>query len=170
MWSSLKQFIRSAGRRWIPALVLFALSSVALVRSLNSEVWFAAVPGLLLGMALLVAGAVCVAPSIATAITERVVNFFLPSEKFDRPLPLYGPAEALRRRHRFEEAMAAYQQIAEAYPDEPRPYLEMMEIAVLNLRDPSRAKLIQQQGLEVMAEEKNREQLTRFLEKLCSRN
>lgn len=104
----------------------------------------------------------------ALKLAKPMVELFYPDEKFERPLPRYGPAQALRKQRRFKEAMDAYREIADEYPDELRVYLEMMEIAMIELKDRSRARLIHQEGMEKLTEEKDREQLTRYLSRLCA--
>lgn len=104
---------------------------------------------------------------LASMLAKPVVGLFYPDEKLDRPAPRYGPAQALRKQRRFKEAMEAYLKVAEEYPDELRPYLEMMEIAMIELNDRSRARLIHQEGMEKLTAEEDREQLTRYLSRLC---
>lgn len=113
-------------------------------------------------MSLLVLAAVVVAPSIARALVDKVVDFFMFSEKFDRPQPMCGRAKALHKSRQYDEAMKAYQDIAENYPDELKPHLEMIDIALRDLNDQQLAESIYQESLLMFEGAEDRERLARW--------
>ena len=164
---SLKTILASLRRRisirLLVALILLAASFrlMALAAEINDG--FGSFPAVLLSMALLVLAVIILAPSIARGLVDKVADIFMYSEKFDRAPPMYGRPAALRKSREYEEAMAAYEEIAEEYPDEIKPYLEMIDMAMRDLNDPERAELIYQQGLLKFQNEEDRKRLARQL-------
>lgn len=118
---------------------------------------------LLFAMGFGVLSAIIIAPTIAQSFTEWLYDRFSYSEKFDRPPPMYSIPQGLRKQHRFEDAMQAYEKIAEEYPDELKPHLEMIDIALSDLKDQAMAEAIYQQGALLFKEEKDRKKLARYL-------
>jgi tetratricopeptide (TPR) repeat protein len=116
---------------------------------------------MLFAMGFGILAAIIIAPTIARGFVGWLYDRFSYSEKYDRPAPMYSIPQGLRKNRRFEEAIEAYEQIAEDYPDELKPYLEMMDIALGELKDPDRAELIYQQGLLNFTDPNHRERLAR---------
>jgi len=83
-------------------------------------------------------------------------------------LPDYQAARALEARGRWEEALQAYGKIAEEYPDELKPHVEMMQVALLGLRDRDRFCRIYRQGLDSMKKRTDRELLDREYDRITS--
>jgi hypothetical protein len=106
----------------------------------------------------LVAGLLWVGP-ITSFLAEPVGNLFFPKDRFDRPQPLYSLAEAQERRREFEQAMATYAGIAESFPDETRPWIGMLEIAIRDLHDPERAQQLYERGIAELTTPEARETL-----------
>lgn len=123
---------------------------------------WAATPRLLFGMACLVAGATIIAPPIARLIAEPSGNMFYPSRHYDRPQPAYSIPQSKRAKGLYEEAMAGFEKIAEEHPDEVKPYIEMIDIAIVNLKDPDRANAIYQRGLSLLSKEDDKAVLARM--------
>ena len=115
----------------------------------------------LLGVALLLTGAVLLALPLARVFAEPFGAIFWQSERFDRPQPMYSIPEARRQEGRFEEALEGFQAIADEHPDEVRPWSAMLEIAVVQLDDKDRATAIFQRGMEALAKETAKEHLAR---------
>jgi len=135
------------GIRLVPALLLIGVSCYFMAKVASSAHPLTAFPKVLLSMSLLLMACIIIAPRMARILVEKVADFFMYSEKFDRPQPMYGKASALRKNRQYEEAIAAYEEIAEAYPDEIKPWLEMIDLVLRDLRDPARAELIYQRAL-----------------------
>jgi tetratricopeptide (TPR) repeat protein len=170
---ALKEILKGLARttvltRAIPALLLFALSVRVFSSRLDAGLF--AAPTVILGIALMVLGVVIVAPSIAHGLVERAFDFFTYSEKFDRPQPMYGKPMALRKNRQYEEAINAYEEIAEAYPDELKPWLEMIDVMQRDLGDPERAERIYQRALIEFQSKADRERLARQLSGLSLRS
>lgn len=161
---------QSTSFRVLLALLVFGLSILLMSEPVLSGNVFHAMPYVLVGIPMIALAAIIAAPSIARDLVDRVVDFFTYSEKFDRPQPMYGKAMALRKNRQYEEAMAAYEEIAEDYPDEIKPWLEMIDMSLRELGDPERAERIYQQGVLQFGDEKNRERLARQLSGLQLRS
>lgn len=69
-------------------MVLVGTSFWLMSKAAASGVVLVAFFPVLISMSLLVLAAVVVAPSIARALVDKVVDFFMFSEKFDRPQPM----------------------------------------------------------------------------------
>ncbi|MGB0291505.1 MAG: hypothetical protein ACPGIA_02900 [Luteolibacter sp.] len=158
----LRYLVGNKGLRWVVALVLVGTSFWLMSKAAASGGALVAFFPVLISMSLLVLAAVVVAPSIARALVDKVVDFFMFSEKFDRPQPMYGRAKALHKSRQYDEAMKAYQDIAENYPDELKPHLEMIDIALRDLNDQQLAESIYQESLLMFEGAEDREQLARW--------
>ncbi len=123
--------------------------------------WFDA-HRLFFGMACLVAAATIIAPPLARLIAEPSGNLFYPSQRFDRPPPMYSIPKSKRAKGLYEEAIAGFEKIAQDYPDEVKPYIEMIDIAIVNLKDPERANAVYQRGILVLKKNEDKEVLARM--------
>lgn len=151
------------GMRLMLSLALFGLTCWWMAEPVLSGNVIHATPYVLVGFPVIVLSAIIAAPQIANALTEWVVDFFSASEKFDHAPPMYGIPQGLRKSRRYEEAIAGYEAIAENYPDELKPYLEMIDIALADLKDVNRAELIYQRGVLSFEDEQSRRRLARQL-------
>lgn len=123
----------------------------------------------IIAMGLILAGAVCLALPLSRLLSRGAGGLYFPDEKLDRPPPLYSRAEALAKMDRFDEAMAAYEAIARDYPDEVKPYIDMIEIAIRHYRDPERANRIFRQGIAALRNGDDRDTLSRMYRGIRSR-
>ena len=82
---------------------------------------------------------------------------------------MYSIPESKRATGLYEEAMAGFETIAEEYPDEVKPYIAMIDISIVNLKDPERAKAIFQRGVSAMKKRDDREALARMYSAIRSR-
>ena len=99
---------------------------------------------------------------MAELFAEPTGNLFWPSAQYDRPQPAYSIPQSKRARGLYEETIAGFEKIAEEYPGEIQPYVEMIEIAIVNLHDPERAKAIFHRGIDVLKKDEDRETLARM--------
>ena len=85
--------------------------------------------------------------ALARGLAEPTGNLFWPRRYYDKPQPMYGIPQSRRAKGQLEEALAEYEKIAAAHPDEIRPFVEMIDLAIHDLRDADRANAIFQNGL-----------------------
>ena len=116
-----------------------------------------------------VAGAIIVAMPLARLIAEPAGGLFLPTRRLSRKLPMYSIPQSRRAKGLYEEAMAGFEKIAQDYPGELEPYIEMIDIAILDLKDPDRASRIYQQGVSRLKKDGDKEALERMYTAIRSR-
>lgn len=105
------------------------------------------------GIALMLFGALILMPGIGDIFSGGFHNLLYPDDKFTKTPPIYGPAESLVKQGLYEEAIEAYEGIAEKHPGEAKPYLEMIDIAAYRMQDVNRADRMYQQGLDNLRDE-----------------
>ena len=120
---------------------------------------WAAAGQLLFGMASLIVSGTILAWPIARLLAEPAGSLYYPGGQFDKPPPMYGIPEAKRNKGLYREALAEYARIAREYPDEVKPYEEMMDIAIVELRSPRHCDDIYRRGLAALRKEEDRKVL-----------
>ena len=124
----------------------------------------------ILGLGLLIAGAIGLAVMFSRRVGEGVGSaLYLPSQENERPPPVYGFAETRRARGEYEAAMALLDGIANEHPQELRTYVLMIDIAVTNLRDAARAGEAFRRGLAAVRGEDDRTALENIYEAVRTR-
>ena len=121
------------------------------------------------GMVLMFTGVFLLAIPLASLLSEVAGSIFLPEERFRRPPPMYGIPESKVQAGAFEEAMSGFEAIAEKYPKELKPWLEMIDIAAVHLKDLSRTQQIYGRAMVAMPKEEDREVLARCYRAATSR-
>jgi hypothetical protein len=114
-------------------------------------------------------GAVVLARPLARLIAEPFGAIYWPGKRFTRPQPIYGIPESQRAKGLYEEAMAGFERIAEDYPSEVRPYVEMMDMCIVNLKDPRRANAVYQRGVARLEKDEDKEALARMYSAIRTR-
>jgi len=113
-----------------------------------------------LGLACVVAAAIVIAPPLAALVAEPTGSIFFPRHPA-RCEPAYSRANATRLQGRYEDAIAAYQSIADEFPDELRAHVAMMEITLIDVGDTERADAIVKRALAALCGEASRHELLR---------
>lgn len=103
--------------------------------------------GLLIGFALLIAAAIFLAWPLTRLVAEPTGDLFYPERHPKKPPPMYGIPQSMVKRGEYEKAMAKYEEIVGTHPEEHRPYLDMMEIALVHLGDKERGSSVYRRGL-----------------------
>ena len=122
-----------------------------------------------IGLPAFIVGAIIVAPPLAELIAEPTGNLFWPSAQYDRPQPAYSIPQSKRARGLYEEAMAGFEKLAKEHPGEVQPYIEMIDIAIVNLHDPKRAQVIFHRGIDALQKDEDRETLARMYHAIQTR-
>jgi hypothetical protein len=128
-----------------------------------------AVPQLLFGMGFVVTAAIIVAAPIARLVAEPTGNLFWPSRRFDRPQPMYGIPESKRKKGLYQEAFDGFQAIAEEFPQELKPYVQMIDIAIVDMYNANLARAVLQSGLKTLKDDNARDALSRMHRAISSR-
>jgi len=115
--------------------------------------------GLLAALPFIFTGAFFVAPSVTSILAQPFSSLLYPSVQLDHTLPMYSIPQSKRAKGLYEEAIAGYEKIAVEYPDEVKPYIEMVTIAIMDLRNVERAKSFLGRGLVLLKDETARRTL-----------
>lgn len=121
------------------------------------------------GLAPMMIAAIILARPVVEWLSEPVTQLFYPGGRPERPPPMYSIPESKRAKGMYEEAMAGLETIAEKYPQEPRAYITMVEIAIVDLKDPERASSIYDRGMAILRKDTDRHALTQMYLGNCSR-
>jgi hypothetical protein len=148
------EILKSLGLRMLIAAPFFAIGWHLIAAAKNG---WSSMPHLFFAMACFVVSAIVVAPPIARLISEPMGSIYYSEKRYIQPPPMYGAPESLREKGRYEEAMSEYEKIAVQYPEEIKPYIEMMDIAIVDLKDRVRAKAIFKRGLSSLQDDSVRD-------------
>jgi len=119
---------------------------------------------LFFAMICFVGAAILIGSPIARLIAEPAGRLYY-SERYARKTqPLYSIPKSKRAKGLYEEAISGLESIAKDYPEEVIPYIDMIEIAALDLKDMERADRIYQKSLSSLENEEAREILTQKYE------
>lgn len=160
----LKSLLWGLFRRIFPAAAALTAGSVLLMRAAEGQTF-----DLILGLACCVVGALCLAVPLAELGALLWDRLIWSKSYYDKPQPMYGIPQAQRAKGRFGEALAEYETILAAHPGEVRPHLAMVEIALVDLRDPALAHALYERGRERLKNEADREALARVYAETLTR-
>lgn len=118
---------------------------------------------------MIVIGAIIVAFPLARLLSEPAGELFYSNRRSSRPAPMYSIQEAKRAKGLYEEAISGFEEIAKEYPDEVKPYIEMIDIAIVNLQDPDRANEIYKLGISLLNNIEDKEALASMYRAIRSR-
>ena len=153
-------------RRVLVAAPVFAVGACILLKAQGG---FAATGPMLIGMAFIVAGALILAIPLARLIAEPWGSLFYPSEALSKLPPMYGIPETLRRKGHYDEAMAGYREITRNHAEELKPYVEMIDMAIMDLKDAALARSIYGEGVKAFRGKKEEAVLTTMYNAIRSR-
>ena len=153
--------------RYLAAIVLAVGGALALA---NAKDGYVQAFGFgVVGIALFLGAGILLAFPIASMFANPWGGMFFPEDRLKRAPPLYSLAEAKVRKMQFEDAMATYEQIAEEYPEEVKPYIDMIDIAVVHLKDAERADQIYRRGIDRLRNPDDLDVLARMYRGIRSR-
>lgn len=158
------RFLRLAGR-----LALAAALFGAGWRVIPREGSWEAVLSILGAMGLFLLGACLLAFPLAEWSAAPWGSLYFTNAKPRGKAPVYGIPQARRKKGQFEEAMQAYEAITREYPGQLQAYVEMMDMAVVDLRDLGRAERIYERALLDIQNEGDRRALSAMYRAIASR-
>lgn len=130
-------------KRLVPAFGVLVLG-IRILLGAQNIVW------MLIGLLCFLIAAIFVSGPIAQWLAAPLGSLFWPRRYYDGPQPMYGIPQSRRARGQLEEALAEYEKIAAAYPDEVRPWLDMLAIAIEDLKAPARAQAYFERGIAAL--------------------
>ncbi|NQU38559.1 MAG: hypothetical protein HQ523_01250 [Lentisphaerae bacterium] len=158
--------MRALAARTGIAVLLFGGGWLLLAKA--SGGW-AATPQLLLGMSCFVAAAIVIAPPIARLLAEPSGSLFYPRIPATRVQPMYSIPQANRKKGLTQESFDGFNTIAEEHPQDIEAYIEMMDIAMRDMKNAALAASIFQHGMATLKDEKARASLTTMYKAISSR-
>jgi len=123
----------------------------------------------LFGMAIFVVAAIIMGTPLAGLVAEFIGNIFYPSEHYDKPQPVYGIPDAKRLKGLYQEAFDDFQKLSEEHPQEIKAYLEMIEIAIEDMKNPDLASSVYERGVQALEKEEAKEILSKRFKEISSR-
>jgi tetratricopeptide (TPR) repeat protein len=168
--SEYADILRQLGWRFLFALpFFFAGAGGRLLKNADGSGMLGGFAMGLLSTSCILTGAIIMARPFARLFAEPWGSLFFPSEHFDKPQPMYGIPGARRKEGKYEEAIAVFEKIAGADPQELRAYVSMIDIAIVNLKDEARAEIFLQNGLKALSRREDRETLINAFQNSSSR-
>lgn len=123
----------------------------------------------LLSVYLALLGCILIAPDVAGYISDRVAGGILGRRAPEKPPPLYSFAESRAMEGKYQEAEQEYEKIIREFPDEVRPHIGLIEIAVIRLHDGDLADRLYERGLQCLKGRARQELLTRRYREIRTR-
>jgi hypothetical protein len=121
--------------------------------------------GLIVGVGLMVVGAMFMARSIINIIIQPFMGMLFPDETYVPPA-LYSLPEMYLRQDRAADAAAEYEKILKHHPDEANAHIFLIEVALTRLKDPHRAEKTHRHGMRKIKDETQRKLMTDWYEAL----
>ena len=122
--------------RFLPAGALFLLGTAILLAY-----------GPVGGFGLYLAASILLAFPLANLLANAWNNLLWSRSFNERPQPMYGIPQSRRIKGLPEEAIAEYEKILAAHPSELRPWLDMIAIAIEDLKAPNLAQDLFERGV-----------------------
>lgn len=123
----------------------------------------------LLAITCFLTAAISIAPPVAQLIGEQAGKLFYSGEQFDRPQPMFSIPEGKRKSGYYQEAFDGFQKIADEYPQELKAYIEMIDIAIVDMKNKKLANSVFHQGIATLVEKQDRDSLAGMYKALSSR-
>jgi tetratricopeptide (TPR) repeat protein len=114
------------------------------------------------GLFVLLVGVAIVATGLAGIFASPFSALLFPSRRGASPRPMYSRASAREKNGKYEEAILLYEEILAGNPEEVKPYIEMIRIAIERLDDPSRADNIFRKATSRIRRHEDRDYLERM--------
>jgi len=152
-------------KNFILAAILFACAFILYKNAVFSGNW----PLGLVSMGPLLLGAIIIAFPIARWASWPVGKFFYDGEEFDRPQPMFSVPEGKRKNGHYQEAFDGFQKIAGEYPQELKSYVEMIDIAIVDMKNKKLADSVFHQGIATLDNKEDCDTLVKMYKAISSR-
>lgn len=117
---------------------------------------------------LMALGWTLIASDIIGYIAQFAGRLLWPESKIE-PQPLYSIAESLVAKGKYEEAEREYKKIIQEFPNEVKPHLDLISMAVVRLNNAELAEQFYLGGMNTLQDPAARETLTRMYAAIQSR-
>jgi tetratricopeptide (TPR) repeat protein len=157
----LKDLLLSLLWRLLPAIALILLGTSILLAEGPT--------GAFIGFGCYLAAAMVLAFPLANLLAAAWDRFIWSKTYYDKPQPMYGIPQSRRAKGLPEEALAEYEKILATHPDEVRPWLDMLTIAIEDLKELSRAQDIFERGVAFLKNPDDRDLLAKTYAEIRTR-
>lgn len=168
-----RSIFASIAWRFVWAIAVLVLGSLVIKSGLSKVdgggAYFVATPYLIFGLSLFVVSGIIMGPPLAGLVAEFLGNLFYWSEHYDAPLPVYGIPKTKRLKGLYQQAFDDLQKLSQEYPQELKAYVEMIDIAISDMKNPELASSVYHLGMEKLDEEKVRDVLEAYYKEIRSR-
>jgi hypothetical protein len=114
---------------------------------------------------LVVLGAILLSWDLSSFISGAFMNLIFPRRDAEVK-PMYGIPEALMAKGLYAEAEQEYEKIIREFPDEVKPHIDMLNIAVVRMNNPELAEKIFQKGMSVLKDPNAKQTLSTCYESI----
>jgi hypothetical protein len=146
---------------WSDTHIPLILRLLAVLLLVGVGFWVAISSALLWAYPFWLAASILVAFPLAGFLSGPIGSIFMPTEVFSKPQPMYSIPESLRMKNELDKAFAAYQKIAEEYPQEVKPYVAMVKMAFVDMKNDNLAESVLAQGMTHLKKQASKEQWQR---------
>lgn len=108
------------------------------------------------------AAVLIIAPAVASLLAEPFSHLYGSNRRYDGPKGIYSIPAAKRAKSLYEDAIAELEKIASEHPDELKVYIDLIEIAIVDLEDRERAKLFFYRGVAALQKDEDKNTLTQM--------
>jgi hypothetical protein len=134
----------------------------------EAEGGWGATSRLFFAMVCFVGAAILIGAPIARLIAEPTGRLYYPESHTRGTQPLYSIPQSKRTKGLFEEAISGLKAIAKDYPGEVKPYVDMLEIVIFDLKDLERADQIYRTGMTALEKSEDRALLSQKYEAMSA--
>lgn len=166
---SYKDILKSLGWRAVIASVILGIGVFVMCKGLLLPDWFGA-PYYIFGMAIFVTAAIIMGMPLARLIAEFLGNLIYTSAHYKKPQPVYGIPESKRLKGLVQESFEDYQKLSEEHPQELKAHIAMIDIALVEMKNPDLAGSVYSRGMDTLDKEEAREALSRKYKELTAGN
>jgi tetratricopeptide (TPR) repeat protein len=110
----------------------------------------------------------CFAPDVINRLSQNAGEIIW-STKPGEIEPIYSAARTLANRGKYTEAIAEYESIMEEFPEVAKPYIEIINIALMKLHDQSIAETYYTRGMKMLQRQGERDVLRHMYGAIQSR-
>jgi len=138
---------------------------------LGIQAWLAISWGAFGGIAGMPFGAVAAIilwPRLGEIAAEPFRAMLYPIQRFDKPVPMYSVPMSKRARGAYAAALADYERMELEYPGDMEVYRNMLELLILEMKDPEKASEVFQRALRSLRKTEQREGLARIYQGMLS--
>lgn len=113
------------------------------------------------GPFLVVLGSILIARDIAGYLATKFAGNIIWTHHDGKPKPIYGIPRSLAAKGRYEKAEREYEEIIQEFPNEVKPHIEMINIAIVRLNNAELAERLYQRGMGLLQDPDDWETLAR---------